>query len=250
MPSTREGNERASWAAITRPVPCEARDMRSALAAALLLALAIPAWAEPVRVETRAIPGRDVKQVTAQGRIDAPPHVVRAVIADVERYAAVMPYVKESRVLARGPAGEIVAYQRLSFGIPFVQDRHYAIRIAERPYRDAAGRAWAFVWRLEDAIPEHASGDAVRVTVNSGHWDLRPIAGVAGATDVRYCVFTDPAGSLPKWIAGLANSEGVPQLFAAVATAAADPRYATAPVPGDAPSAGGPALDDCADATR
>lgn len=223
--------------------------MRWSLAAALVLALAAPAWAQspPVRVETRAIPRRDVKQITAQGRIDAPPHVVRAVIADVERYAAIMPYVKESRVLARGPAGEVVAYQRLSFGIPFVQDRHYAIRIAERPYRDADGRAWAFVWRLEDALPENATRDAVRVTVNNGHWDLRPVAGATGATDVRYCVFTDPAGALPKWLVGLANTEGVPQLFAAVATAAADPRYASAPAPADAPAAARPALDDCAD---
>ena len=60
------------------------------LAVALLLGR--PAWgqapapAPTVKVETRAIPGRDVKQVNAQGIIEAPPHVVRAVIADLERY--------------------------------------------------------------------------------------------------------------------------------------------------------------------
>ena len=61
-----------------------------------------PAWgqasgsAPPVHVETRAMPGRDVKQVNAQGIIDAPPHVVRAVIADLERYPAFMPYVRRA----------------------------------------------------------------------------------------------------------------------------------------------------------
>jgi uncharacterized membrane protein len=57
--------------------------------------------APPPTVETRAVPGRDVKQVNAQGIIDAPPHVVRAVVADLERYPEFMPYVKQSRILGR-----------------------------------------------------------------------------------------------------------------------------------------------------
>ena len=226
--------------------------------AADLLAGGRAAWgqaagpAPPVKVETRAIPGRDVKQVNAQGIIDAPPHVVRAVIADLERYPEFMPYVKESRVLGRDAPGEAVNYQRLSFGLPFVQDRHYVIRIAEREYRDAGrGRAWAFVWRLEDGLPPGASADAVRVSVNSGHWDLRPVKDSDRSTDVRYCVFTDPAGALPKWLVGLANTEGVPQLFAAVSGAAASPRYAGRPPPPEAGAlAERPSLGDCADPAR
>ena len=77
-----------------------------------------PSPAPPeVKVETRAIPDRDVKQVRAQAIIQAPPHVVRAVIADLERYPAFMPYVKDSRILSREPAGDVLNYQRLSFGI-------------------------------------------------------------------------------------------------------------------------------------
>ena len=176
-----------------------------------------PGTPPPVHVETRAMPGRDVKQVNAQGTIDAPPHIVRAVIADLERYPAFMPYVKESRVLSRDASGDVRNYQRLSFGLPLVQDRHYVIRITEWEYRDAdRRRAWAFVWRLEGDLPSGVSRDAVRVSVNSGHWDLRPVAGSESATDVRYCVFTDPAGALPKWLVGLANTEGIARLFAAV----------------------------------
>lgn len=208
-----------------------------------------PGSAPAVRVETRAIPGRDVKQVIAQGIIDAPPHVLRAVIADLERYPAFMPYVKESRVLSRDGSGDVLNYQRLSFGLPLVQDRHYVIRITERGYGDAdRRRAWVFVWQLEDGLPSGARADAVRVSVNSGHWDLRPVASSESATDVRYCVFTDPAGALPKWLVGLANAEGIPQLFTAVAAAAASPRYASLPPPSDErPLAERPSLGDCAD---
>ena len=221
---------------------------------ATLLAASPAAWGQPggsppaVTVETRAIPGRDVKQVNARGIIDAPPHVVRAVIADLERYPAFMPYVKESRVLGRDASGDVQNYQRLSFGMPFVQDRHYVIRITEREYRDGdRRRAWVFVWRLEDGLPPGASTDAVRVSVNNGYWDLRPVPGAERATDVRYCVFTDPAGSLPKWLVGLANTEGIPQLFAAVGATTASPRYASLPLPPEGSSlAERPSLGDCA----
>ncbi len=217
-------------------------------------ASAVPA-APVVKVETRAVPGRDVKQVTAQALVPAPPHVLRAVIADLARYPAFMPYVKESRVLRREAAGDVLNYQRLSFGMLFVQDRHYVIRIAERRGRDADGRvAYAFVWSLEPGLPDDVRPDAaIRVSVNNGFWDLHPARDAEGSTDVRYCVFTDPAGALPKWAVGLANSQAVPDLFAAVAREAATPRYATQPAP-DPPatletrSGSDPALSNCSDA--
>jgi hypothetical protein len=225
------------------------------VAAAVAHLLGGPAWGQApgqapgVQVETRAVPGRDVKQVHAQGIIDAPPHVVRAVIADLERYPAFMPYVKESRVLSGDVSGDVLNYQRLSFGVPLVQDRHYVIRITERRYRDVdRRRGWAFVWRLEDDLPSGAGRDAIKVSVNSGYWNLRPVASSESATDVRYCLFTDPAGSLPKWLVGLANTEGIPKLFAAVSTAAASPRYASLPPPSEeGPIAEPPTLGDCAD---
>ena len=208
-----------------------------------------PGSAPAVTVESRAIAGSDVKQINAHAVVDAPPHVVRAVIADLERYPAFMPYVKESRVLGREASGDVLNYQRLSFGLPLVQDRHYVIRISERAYRDAEGRrAWAFVWRLEDGLPAGVRSGAIRVSVNNGYWDLRPVAASESATDVRYCVFTDPAGALPKWIVGLANTEGIPQLFAAVATAAATPRYASLSAPTEESAvAERPSLAGCAE---
>ncbi len=210
-----------------------------------------PASAPPVTVETRAIPGRDVKEVTAHGVVDAPPHVVRAVIADLERYSAFMPYVKESRILSRDAQGAVLNYQRLSFGLPLVGDRHYVIRVAERRYRESDGRlSYAFVWRLEDGLPPGVDPDAVRVSVNSGYWDLRPAKDSDGSTDVRYCVFTDPAGALPKWLVGLANTEAIPKLFGAVASEARSPRYATlAAPPGEGATAERLTLGDCAEPT-
>jgi polyketide cyclase/dehydrase/lipid transport protein len=229
----------------------------AALAGALLSAGSVgPACGQAtpatpsVTVQSRSIPNRDVKEVTAQGVVAAPPHVVRAVVADFEQYPAFMPYVKESRILSRDANGDVLNYQRLSFGLPLVRDRQYVIRIAERRFRERdGGRSYALVWRLEDWLPAGASPDAVRVSVNNGYWDLQPAKNSESATDVRYCVFTDPAGALPKWLVGLANSEGIPSIFAAVARAAASARYAALPPPPDTGEvAERLALDDCADA--
>ena len=129
------------------------------------------------------------------------------------------------------------------------RERANLIRITERAYRDGdRRRAWAISWRLQDGLPPGASPDAIRVAINSGYWDLRPTKGSDRSTDTRYCVLTDPAGSLPKWIVGMANTEGVPQIFAAVASAAASPRYATLPPPAeDGDLAERPPLGDCGD---
>ena len=142
-------------------------------------------------------------------------------------------------------------YQRLSFGLPFVGDRHYVIRVAERRYRGTDGRlSYAFIWRLEDGLPHGVDPDAVRVSVNSGYWDLRPAKDSDSSTDVRYCVFTDPAGALPKWLVGMANTEAIPKLFAAVASEARSPRYATlAPPPEEGATTERPTLGGCADMT-
>jgi hypothetical protein len=52
---------------------------------------------------------------------------------------------------------------------------------------------------------------------------------------------------LPKWVVGLANDQAVPQLFAAVASQAATPRYATLPRPADGAAVEPLSLDGCAD---
>src|SRR4029077_11497221 len=106
--------------------------------------------------------------------------------------------------------------------------------------------AYALTWRLEAGLPPGVKPDAaVRVSVNNGYWAVRPVKNQSAAPDVRYCVFTDPAGSLPKWVVGLANDQAVPQLYAAVATQAATPRYATLPAPGGRGAAAPLSPPDC-----
>lgn len=209
-------------------------------AALVLVAAARPfAVASEVTVTATEIAGTPVKELKAVGTIAAPLHVVRAIVLAVDRYAAFIPYVSDSRIVGRAEGGDVLNYQRLSFGIPFVSDRHYVIRITEQGYVTAEGRpAYRIAWRLEDGVPVPPETAAIAVELNRGYWDLRPDGPTGAATAIEYCVFTDPGGSLPKWIVGQANRDAIPKLFEAVRAEAADARYAAVPAaPAPPPSA-------------
>lgn len=196
-------------------------------------------------IDARASAGSSVKELRAEGLIPAPPHVVRAVLADVERYPVFMPYVKKSEIVAR-ETPDVVVYQRLSFGLlGLVKDRDYVIRIREWPYADTGQQAaYRRTWRVEPAWEYPSDGSTVRIRVNAGYWDLRPADASGQQTRAVYCLFTDPGGSLPGWIINQANTTAVPKVFDAVRATASEPRYASqarpeAAAPGQKPASQG-----------
>jgi hypothetical protein len=224
------------------------------LGGALALGMSAPlaAASGDVAVTVTAVAGTDVKELKATGTVAAPPRVVRAVIVAVDRYSSFMPYVSESRILGRSGDGDVLNYQRLSFGIPFVSDRHYVITLTEWPYLEADGRpAYRIAWRTDGSVPLPSRPATIAVEVNSGYWDLKAEGTAAETTAVEYCVFTDSGGSLPKWIASAATRDAIPRLFEAVRAAAADPQYSMEPAPPVPASAVRPAaLPGCGQAAR
>jgi hypothetical protein len=197
---------------------------------------------EDLTIQAREHPDSAVKELRAEGRIDASPGSVWAVIADLERLPQFMPYVKASQVLAREPGGVTIAYQRLSFGglrLLGLSDRDYVIRIVDDVTTTRDGRPLLRrVWTVTDAPAPTPDPSVIRLTVNRGSWQLSPAGD--DATLAVYCLFTDPGGSLPAWIVNRANQSGIPDVFQAVRATVRDPRYAGRPSPtppADAPSA-------------
>jgi hypothetical protein len=211
-----------------------ARSLAPIVLVVLALGMGAPAVgaSADIAVTVTEVAGADVKELKATGTIAAPPRVVRAIIADVDRYASFMPYVSESRTVGRAEAGDVLNYQRLSFGIPFVRDRHYVIRLIERRYLALDGRpAYRMAWRVDGSVSLPSDPAAIPVELNYGYWDLQAQGSTGETTVAEYCVFTDSGGSLPKWIVHQAHHDAIPRVFEAVRAAVGDPRYATQPAP-------------------
>jgi Polyketide cyclase / dehydrase and lipid transport len=187
---------------------------------------------DDLTVDTRPHPGSEIKEVRAYGMMAVPPHVVRAVIADVARYPEFMPYVKESRVIARSPRGTIT-YQRVSFGVVGalgVADRDYILRNVERVASREGRTSYKRIWNAISGNDPPQPG-VVRLSVSKGFWELSPADEAGSRTRVVYCIFTNPGGSLPLWAINQGNSFGVPKVFNAVRKTAMESRYQNTPLP-------------------
>jgi hypothetical protein len=185
----------------------------------LLAGASEPAWQQVARddgitVLARTPEGGSVSEVKATALVDAPPHDVWRVIRDYNNYTKTMPYTDESRVLASEQDGKVLVFYCL-VNAPLVDKRDFIIRIRdESDWKDGKGflkTAWTVT---TDGAPAERE-DVVRVKLNNGYWLLEPRE-EGKKTFVTYYLYTDPGGSLPKWIADKANKTSVPDVLRAV----------------------------------
>jgi hypothetical protein len=137
-------------------------------------------------------PHAAVLTLGAEGRIDAPPAVVRAALLDYPSQSGWVKNVAESRVVASG-SDWLDVYQRLR--LPVVNDRDFTVHVVWGGDRDAP-------WVRFQAANERGPGPRpglVRVSVNRGSWRLRAIEG-GRATWAIYELTFDPGGSIPSWL--------------------------------------------------
>jgi len=178
-----------------------------------------PAWQQVARddgisVLARTPEGGSVSEVKATTLVDAPPHDVWRVIRDYTNYTKTMPYTQESRVLASEQDGKVTVFYCL-VNAPLVDKRDFIIRIQdESDWKEGKGflkTAWT---AATEGVPPEREG-VVRVKLNTGYWLLEPRE-EGKKTFVTYYLYTDPGGSLPKWIADKANKTSVPDVLRAV----------------------------------
>jgi hypothetical protein len=185
----------------------------------LLAGAGDPAWQQVARddgitVLARTPEGGSVAEVKATALVDAPPQEVWRVIRDYPNYTKTMPYTDESRVLASEQEGKVIVFYCL-VNAPLVDKRDFIIRIRdESDWKDGKGflkTAWTVTTDGAPAVRE----DVVRVKLNNGYWLLEPRE-EGKKTFVTYYLYTDPGGSLPRWIADKANKTSVPDVLRAV----------------------------------
>lgn len=189
----------------------------SAPSAALADASAAP-WTVELKtatlvIESRARPGEELVEVRAVGTMAAPPAAVEAVVDDHGNYAAFMPYVSASRILATDDAGRRLTHQVLAF--PVVSARDYVVWLEDESQGTSAARVYRVRWRTAQGVGPAPAQDVVRMPRSEGYWQVEQGAGPHEAR-VTYRCFTDPGGALPSWVVNLVNRGAIEAVFAAV----------------------------------
>lgn len=166
-----------------------------------------------ITIRSRDMSGTSVKEVWAEGILNAEVQDLQSTILDAEAYPRFMPYVKESRYL--GPAaadGSRLVYARLS--LPFVSERDYVVRVTvvKSVAEDGSGE-FANRWVADpDRFPLRR--DVVRLRFNQGQWVVTPLPD--GRSKVTYRFAVDPGGWVPSFAADMGNKRGVTETMKAV----------------------------------
>jgi hypothetical protein len=180
-----------------------------------------------ITIFSREVPGSDVREMKAQGTIDARPDEVWKVIRDYPNYMKTMPYMADCRVLGKED-GDKVQYVYSRLDLPMVDNRDYVLKILDvSDWQDGKGfmkTTWSG-FEAPKGDPRHVDSPkgAVRTPVNDGYWTLQAQDN-GNKTWAVYYVHSDPGGSVPRFIANKANSTAVPNVFTAIRKAVAEGR--------------------------
>lgn len=172
-----------------------------------------------IKIFTRSKEGSSVKEVKAMGQIDAPADRVFKVIGDYDHYVEFMPYMRESKVIAREGKNTII------YGYvapPIVSNRDYTLKMVDESVGGESPMFKVSWTPANDRGPAPRDG-TVRLSINTGSWTLEPTED--GKTYATYYLYTDPGGSIPTFLVNKANRDSLPDLVKAVRKRVKDKRY-------------------------
>lgn len=195
---------------------------RVTLAALVLTSLAFagdePKWETvvtgPITVKNRARPNSNIKEVWAEGDIDAPPLDVQNTLLAVDRFRDFMPNTKAARTLGKhNPDGSYYAYFELD--LPVVTSRDYIIQVwnDELVKPDGSGQFRQHWTAVPNHLPKRKN--LVRLETDDGSWHITP-KDDGKKSHVVYKFAVDPGGWVPAFAANLGNEQAVPQTFTSV----------------------------------
>lgn len=194
-------------------------------ALALIVVLAGPSgdgWEKAAEQKNLTVFAREkkggVQEMKAEGVIDAPPEKVWKALRDYENYKKTMPYTEESKVVAREGGDKVIWFYSV-VNAPFVDRRDYVIKLVDESKWNNGEGFLKVSWTAGNDKAPKKPDNVVRVQINDGYWQLEPRDG-GKKTFAVYYVYTDPGGSIPRWLVNKANGSAVPDVFEAVRKAA------------------------------
>lgn len=168
----------------------------------------------PFVVKNRTRDGSPIKEIWAEGDVDAGVLDIQSALMDPESFHKFMPSVRSAKHVGAAEAdGSFYVYTQLD--LPVIQSRDYAVRIwvDESVKPDGTG-AFRQHWK---AVPNKVKEDDgyIRVKVNDGSWHITPI-GDGTKSHVIYKFATDPGGMIPGWAKNMGNKKASVDVLNAV----------------------------------
>lgn len=162
-------------------------------------------------VYTRDSSGSRVKEVKAETTVDAAPAQVWQALMDRDTYRSVSKHVEVNIIYKTAKESVWYIYQRFAF--PMISKRDYTLRYES--FESPSAGSYRLVWGIANERGPAPQRGIVRVTRCQGWFILQPL-GDRKRTSVVYWLHTDPGGSVPAWIANIANRSSVPDLLRAL----------------------------------
>ena len=166
-----------------------------------------------VLVKSRDKAGTSVREIWAEGTLDAPLQDIQNTLMDPESFPSFMPYVKEGRNIGKpDPDGTTYVYIRLE--LPMLAARDYVTRVNldKGVNSDGSGEFRNRWLAVPDKFPSRHN--VVRLRINEGSWHVTPQSD--GKCHAVYRFAVDPGGWIPAFAADLGNKSGVTDTFKAV----------------------------------
>jgi hypothetical protein len=160
---------------------------------------------EGILVEQRRESGSQVRELRAEGVIDAPPAACLAVVRDTGFFRRSMPFVEVAEVVGR--EGESVIYFHTRVAPPLCSARESTVRVWVEPL-PGTDAGWRQAWTIANDRGPAPASDAILVPMTSGSWEFHAIEG-GRRTRARYRIESDPGGDLPGWLIDRGNASAV-----------------------------------------
>lgn len=167
-----------------------------------------------VVVKSRTLPNSPIREVWAEGDLDAEVRDIQDTLVEAPKFPGFMPYVKEARFLGSADEdGGRFVYTRLEFPLA-ITSRDYVVKVYvdESVAADGTGTFRNHWKAVADRLPKRPN--TVRLVYNEGSWKVTPLAD--GKSHVVYKFITDPGGWIPAFAADMGNKTGVVDAFRAV----------------------------------
>lgn len=159
---------------------------------------------ERMKLYTREVPGKKVREVKAIASITGTIKEAVAVLFDRASHPQVFKHIEHSEVVKKNKTCDW-SYNVIS--PPLVTNRDYLVKSCEVKNSDGSV---SVTWEpfLDPKYPDGKDGN-IRVKTNVGYWRFWQVG--PDELKVEYYILTDPSGSLPDWLKQKANKSAVPQ---------------------------------------